>query len=201
MKTFKTFVSEMAKDIGVVSYNPLDKEEKRKEFYENSKNHPHESYPTGDENIESQKIVRDGGKEKQTEYHVNDHNKGETIFKSFIVTHNPTKRLPFKHDEQIAIDKKQNAGLPRGYGRDVIYNHFKNSEHPLRSSDLQFHQGHDMWRDLAHRALADGHHVYYHNGHKLYKTTPKNIDKHLADYFGTHDSHINSHMILSKTEL
>lgn len=202
MKSFITFMSEMAKDIGEKSYNPLDKEEKRKEFYNRSRDDSEHKFPSMDNNVTLQRRVKiDYNGEKQTEYHVNDHDKKEATFRSVIVTHRPTQELPFKHDEQIAIDRQTGVDLPRGFGRDVIYNHFENSEHPLRSSDIQFHAGHKMWHDIAHRALADGHHVYFHDGRKLYKSNEQNLDKHLAASFGKHDDYTNKHIILSKTEL
>lgn len=56
---------------------------------------------------------------------------------------------------------------------------------------------------LTHKALEDGHHVYYHDGNKLHTTNPENIDTHLDSYFGDDKNHSfdNKHMILSKKNL
>ncbi len=208
MKTFQQFITEMAQDLGGHSYIPLDRENKRTEAYARSKDDEHHSYPVADKNIVThKKISAKANGEKQTEYNVNDHNKKETIFQSRIVAHGSTKKLPFRHEEQTEIHKQTGSNLPRGFGRDHTYNHFKNSDLPLRSSDTQFHAGHKMWSDITHRALDDGHHVYFHNGNRLIKSNKDNIDQHIKSSFGGYGDDFNlmgyqnKHMIISKKEL
>ena len=126
MKSFKKFITEMAKDIGEKSYNPLDKVDIRQKFYNRSKDDAEHKFPSMDTPLQK-RVKKDYNGEDQTEYHVNDHAKKEAVFRSVVVAHRPTKQLPFKHDEQIAIDRQTGADLPRGFGRDVIYKHFEGS--------------------------------------------------------------------------
>ena len=202
MKTFKEYLNEMAMNYGDnESSLGLSKEERKSEYSEH-KNDTHHSYPTENKKIElHKKIKKESNGDTTTEYRTNDHSKKETIHRSIIFQNEPTTELPFKHEEQVEVDRKPDSGLPRGYARDVIYNHFKESNIPLKSSISQYIPGHKLWKDIAHRALNDGHHVYYHDGEKLHKSTPKNIDKHLESYFGDSSEHVNKHMILSKSEL
>ncbi len=206
MKTFQQFIAEMALNIGDAKETPLDTKKGRKDFYNISSPMVHHKYVTPDRNIEVQKhtsriVGGDNSGDDVTEYHTNDHTSKETLHRSSIISHAPTKQLPFKHDEQTETYRENNNKLPKGYGTDFIYNHFQNSEHPLRSSDQQYSGGHKMWKKLAHKALDDGHKVYYHNGKELINSDKSNVDAHLNDYFGNNYNHENRHIILSKTNL
>lgn len=206
MKKFKTFIQEMALDIGTSS-QILDNADNRKRSFNRSKNDPVIKYDTGANHILVHKktSTTDDG-EKETEYSTNNHNTGESLHNASIVTHNPTEKLPFTHDEQTSVNRQRHGELPKGYGTDFIYNHFKNNNIPLRSADMQFSGGHDMWKRLAHKALDDGHNVYYHDSNQLHKSTKENVNTHLKNYYGwtnakDNTDYANRHMIISKTDL
>ncbi len=209
MKTFQQFIAEMALNIGDADEVYNQKPIRQREFNK-SKGHMAMEYNTGNENItvhKNTKTIGDEDESKQeTSYHTNDNRTGETLHHATFVTHNPTTELPFHHDEQTAVNRQRSGDLPKGYATDFTYNHFKNSEHPLRSSDMQMTGGHEMWKRLAHKALNNGDHVYYHDSNKLHKSTKQNVDSHLKNYFGwTNDAdkadYGSRHMILSKKEL
>ena len=204
MKSFRYFIGEMAKNLnpGNVDIDvPLDNLNTRREYYKISSNMKHYSSPSFNKDLEVVKHHSIENGEPLIEYHTNNNKTKETIHRSAIITHNPTKRLPFKHDEQVETFRQKDGELPKGYGVDFTYNHFKNNEHPLRSSRDQLIGGNKMWHKLAHKALDDGHYVYFHDGENLHKTTKENIDNHLKSYFGDSDDYTNKHIILSKTEL
>ncbi|MDD4242719.1 MAG: hypothetical protein PHG08_00265 [Bacilli bacterium] len=201
MKTFKTFMNEMATIVSNL-YNELDDEDGkvRKNLYEKSKNNYVEK--TMPNNITLHHNMEIKGGRVYTNYHTNDNNKKETIHYATIIKKNKSKDLPFDHEEQIEVRKQSNnSNLPKGHATDVIYNHFKNGELPLKSSLSQTQQGHKMWERLAHRAMDEGHHVYHHNGTELIKSTPKTIDNHLKSSFGDDVEYSHKHMIISKKEL
>ena len=203
MKTFKEYLYEMALDLGDASEFPFEKKGTRKGIYAFSQSNGFHSNPTpiNDIEVKERTHINYTTKEPITKYYTNDNKKKETVHASTVITHNPTKQLPFKHDEQTDVIRQKSDSLPHGYATNFIYNHFKNSEHPLRSSSEQFNDGNKMWNKLAHKALDDGHHVYYHDGEALNKSNKENIDSHLKSYFGDSPEHINKHIILSKTEL
>lgn len=203
MKTFKNFLNEMARRMNG-SYPVLDDKESRQMYYNEAKNPIHVSYPDPkNKKIELQSHMgRDEETNNQmTVYHTNDHAKKETIHLSEIYRKPPTKQLPFEHEEQSAVHKYSGGGLPKGYATDITYKHFKESKYPLKSSDLQYEGGHKMWQKMSHKAMDEGHHVYYHNGKELIKSTPETLDKHLNDYYGKYPENTKKHMIISKTEL
>ncbi|MDD4242718.1 MAG: hypothetical protein PHG08_00260 [Bacilli bacterium] len=201
MKTFKNFMTEMARSV-VGDYNILGTRKERNENYEFGKNGLHIDYPVKDkQHIQLQQTYSRNDNEPMISYHTNDHEKKETLHISEIVKKLPTRQLPFEHEEQIAAHKYPNEDLPKGYGTNVVYNHFKNSKLPLKSSDIQYQGGHKMWERLAHRAMDEGHHVYYHDSKELIKSTPETIDDHLQKYYGKYPENKNKHMIISKKEL
>lgn len=194
MKTFKEFLSEMAKQLGY-SYNPFTDDKIRKDMYSLSKDHEISHHVNDHINVHKKETP------DSIEYHTNDNRNNETLHYSNVLKHKPNNKLNFYHHEQNQVLRKSSDDLPRHYSEDFIYNHFKNSNVPLKSSDTQFKKGHTMWRNLSHKALDDGYHVYYHDGDRLNKSTKNNIDDHLNSYFGVSDDHENKHMILSKKEL
>ena len=143
MKTFKQFIDEMTRNIGK-SYSFLNNiPSHRKVHYEDSKNN--EIYPlyTGNNDITVHKKI-DGN---TIQYNTNDHNTKETLHKSTIELKEPTKELPFKHEEERTHDRVRNGNLPKHFVTNLIYNHFKESDYPLKTSDMQFNQGKNMWID------------------------------------------------------
>ncbi len=202
MKTVQQFVVEMAMDKGSGYSFLTNSGNTRKSEYMAHNMDTHVNHPiVNNKNIELQKTTKELNGNTTTQYHTNDHNKKETLHRSIIIHHEPTEKLPFKHEEQSEVDRLNGGDLPNGYARDVTYNHFKNSEYPLRSSDEQFAPGHNMWKRLTNKALNDGHHVYFHDGNKLTKSNKENIDNHLESSFGKGEEYANKHMIISKKEL
>jgi len=136
------------------------------------------------------------------EYHTNNHETGETLHRAVIDTHTPSKgKLPFTHITQSEVVRKSGNDLPKNHAKNITYNHFKNQKHPLVSSEEQYDDGHHMWKQLSHRALRDGYHVYHYDGSKLHETTPTNIDKHLKNSFGKSKEFEHKHMIISHHKL
>ena len=204
MKSFKQHLNEMAQDLGPAKANKFVSPDYREIMYDNTEGYKHHSHPVKDnKDIELLSKTENSGAngEKVTKYITNDNKGKETLHRSDIVTREPTKALPFKHDEQTVVARASGGKLPKGYAEDVTYKHFENSEHPLRSSDMQYTAGHNMWKNLVHKALADGHHVYHHNGKRLIETDKGNAEEHLAGSFGVGSEFKNKHMILSKSEL
>jgi hypothetical protein len=202
MIKFKTFIDEMALDLGR-TFSPIERYSyTKKRYFDNSKVYPHHGYPISDnKNIE----VKVNKTPTSIDYYTNNNDTNETLHMSSIKKHQPTQSLPFVHEEQTKVDRTKSDILPKGYATDFIYNHFKTSNIPLRSSDSQYTTGRDMWKRLVTKALTDGHHVYYHDGSFLHKSTKDNIDSHLSSYFGGNKPHDesfqNKHIILSKTIL
>ena len=208
MKKFYEFIEEMARNIGE-PFSPLDKsEDQRKTMYSTNSNFVHHSYPISDnKSIELTKYV---DANKNTTYSTNDHTNKEVLHYSNIKCHNPTKSIPFEHEEQHTVERVKGDKLPKEYATNMIYDHFKKSNIPLKSSNVQYRTGHNMWRKLAHKALEDGHHVYYHDGTTLHKSTKDNVDQHLDSSFGKEERRYGKtispdyetrHMILSKHKL
>jgi hypothetical protein len=206
MKSYKNFIEEMARNIGDSSYSPIkSNKDVRMQYYKQSILYKHHSYPiAGNKEIEIKHGLDHDGNEV---YHTNDNTKKETIHRSVIKTHAPTKKLKFEHQEQKEADRTPDDILPKEYVTNLIYDHFKKSEHPLRSSDSQYLHGHKMWRKLAHKALDDKHHVYYFDGKMLHKSNNDNINSHLDSSFGKSDiirgvppkiNYEHRHIILSK---
>lgn len=200
MKNFKSFLGEMARNIGnftpPIEFYP----EIRKKYYQDSHEEPIHKDMTDD--IKVHKIVSSIDGKPAISYYTNNNKTKETLHKSVVVRHNPNKNLPFFHEENRIIERVKNTkDLPKGYATDFAYEHFKNSKFPLRSSDTQTKHGNSMWKKLTKRALDDNHHVYFHDGEKLNKTNYGNLESHLNSYFDSSDTHENKHMILSKTKL
>jgi len=185
----------MARDVGKVSTFVLKKEIGRKGEFRNSKDNP-KDHDLGDDIHVHKSSYRN-----TTIYHTNDHKSRQTLHISEIKHNKPTKELPFEHIKQDRTERAKTDRLPKKYAQDFIYNHFKSQKHPLVSSESQFHAGHHMWRQLAHRALKDKKHVYYHDGEKLHKSNASNIDHHLDSSFGEGKGFEHKHMIISHHKL
>lgn len=194
MISFKQFLNEMAKNLGV-PYSFLKQEKYRKLIFDQSKDH--DVVDELSDNVKIHKHV-DGD---TIHYSTNDHAKRETLHRSVIHKRKATKLLSFDHEEQNEVDRIKDDSLPKNYATDFIYNHFKKSDVPLKSSNTQYTKGRDLWERLSKKALTDGHNVYYHDGDKLHKSNADNIDYHLNSYFGDTSEHENKHMILSKRPL
>ena len=139
-------------------------------------------------------------KGNETKYTLLDHKKEEAVMQSTIIHHKAGVRdMPFDHDEQTFIDKQKDHPAKAW---EHTYNHFKSSERPLTSSDVQTHQGKQLWHRMTHQAIQDGHHAYYRNEHgKMTKLTLDNLDAHVRKYHGNKFEHGSRNLILSKKEL
>lgn len=208
MKKFRDFIEEMAHNIGDASYSRLNLEPKfRESKYETNSKFEHHSYPLPEDNSVALTKRVEG---KNTTYSTNDNDKKEVLHYSNIKHNGPTESLPFENEEQHIVERVKGGKLPPEYATNMIYDHFKQSNIPLRSSDAQYRHGHNMWRKLTHKALSDGHHVYYHDGKTLHKVTKQNIDDSLDSSFGKTEvkfrkeltpKYEDRHIILSKKEL
>jgi len=198
MKTYKQFIGEMSRDIGS-PYSIINSDiQTRKYNYKLTHKDPEHSYQI---DVPGIKIH---AKPHGTNIHIstNDHDEKQLIHRAVIKRHTPGQNsLPFVHDTQSEVDRVKGGKLPSGHAKDVIYHHMENSEVPLVSSNEQFTTGHEMWKNLTHRALDSGHHVYHFDGKKLHKTTTENIHKHLKNSFGKDEKFKNQHMIISKKPL
>ena len=136
-------------------------------------------------------------------YAILDHGTKETLTYQRFVKHNPGDNgIHFPHYEQEATDRMAGGRLPNGMNRAVAFRHLKTTGVPLVSSASQSESGHKMWRKMVTQAVSKGtHHVYYHDGKDLHKTTADNMEDHLNSYYGNTPEHANRKMILSKTEL
>lgn len=210
MKKYWEFIEEMARNIGDSSYSPMNLyADHRKKLYNHSLNSTHHKFPIPrNKNIEVFHYKNSDGEDN---YVTNDHKSKEALHQSIIKTDETLEKLPFPYQEQNQVDRvKSTDVLPKDYAKDFIYDHFKESNLPLKSSDTQFLNGHNMWKKLAHKALNDGHHVYYYDGTTLHKSTKDSVDKHLDSSFGKEErkngkiispDYEARHMILSKHEL
>lgn len=145
------YLREMAVDIGP-SFSRLTKNRGnyKVDGYLQNKDLPiHSSY----NDIIKTHVFNDGD---STHYYTLDHQNKTVAHYAKIKKDSNTFQFPV--EEQHNVDKdKSNTNLPKGFATEFIYNHFKNSELPLRSSDEQFHDGHFMWRRLVDKALAHKH--------------------------------------------
>lgn len=193
----KFYLNEMAVDYGP-SYSRLTKKENYKgDMYEAAKDLPIHS-----ELNQRFKTHIKSGDDGSTLFYTLDHQQHTAAHHAHIVK--DTTSFPFTAEKQDLVDKdKTNVDLPRGFATSFIYNHFKNSNHPLRSSDEQFHDGHHMWNKLVDNALSDNHHVYYHdkNSGETVKLNDDNKNEYIKKYYGDGDEFSKKHLILSKTPL
>ncbi len=201
MKSFKAYIEEMAKNIGMHSYSPLNSSRESGKTIRNHKFLNTNKDPIIEELPDHVKLHKREFDNK-TEYTTNDHKNEQTLHRALIVHRRKTAEFPFEHEEQTEVDRvKGSDKLPKGHATKVTYDHFEHSNLPLRSSDLQFQKGHEMWHRLVDRALKDGHHAYHWDGERLHKTSTENKEEHLKNSFGKGDEYKNKHMIISKNEL
>lgn len=198
MKTYKQFIGEMAQDIGS-PYSIVNSDiHARKHNYNLTHNDPEHTYQVGVPGIKVHTKTHGNNIHIST----NDHDEKQLIHRSIIKRHNAHENsLPFDHDTQSEVDRVKGGKLPIGHAKDIIYHHMKNSGVPLVSSKEQFTTGHNMWKDLVHKALDAGHHVYHFDGKQIHKTTKENVHNHLKNSFGKDEKFKNQHMIVSKKPL
>jgi len=143
MKTFTQFIGEMARNIGK-PYSFLSSTPRhRSAHYEDSKNNELYPFHTGNNDINVHKKI-DGN---TTHYNTNNHDTKETLHKSIIELKEPTKELPFKHEEEREHDRVRQGNLPKYFVTNLVYDHFQKSKYPLKTSEEQFNQGKNMWID------------------------------------------------------
>jgi hypothetical protein len=186
LKTFREYLNEQSFRLNVP--NQLEQEHERKKMFVAIKDSPiinHISH-----NV---KVHRDEYK-GTTEYHTLDHDKQETLhYCSIKKTHSP---IPC----EVQTGVVKHGDLPKHHATNVIYDHFKQSNLPLKTDKTQSDSAHGMWKRLTKRALDDGHHVYYHDGKSLTKLDHSNLNDHLDKYFED-DIDSDKHIILSKDTL
>ena len=143
------------------------------------------------------KLHRDDSVENATAYVTNNHKKKETAHAAQFKTFGPTKQVPVTHIKQIFVEKSD-SNLPKEYASKLTYDHFKSQEHPLVTSDTQYTPGYKSWKKLLHWALVDGHHVYYHDGETLHKSSKETVDEHHKDSYGASSKDKSEKTMLKK---
>jgi hypothetical protein len=136
----------------------------------------------------------------RTKIYTNDHRHQKTLHQATVVSHQPTADFPHAHLEQKSVDTVKGAN-PRNHATQTIYNFWKAQSLPLRSSNMQFRLGHEMWGRLVDMALNDGKLVYRHDGKELHKVTQQNCKYHVESSFGTSPDKRKDHLILSHAPL
>ena len=140
----------------------------------------------------------------ETTYTTIDHSKRRAIHYTFIKVEPAGDRLPFEHEYQDVVEKVDHPKLGKGYATDLLYSHFLRSAHPLSTSNKQQLGGHKMWRNLAHTAFADGHHVYFWDNAKKtlsHLQTKEQVEHGLNSYFNQSKPGNSGHVIISKNPL
>lgn len=139
-----------------------------------------------------------------THYYTLNHNNNESLHISHIKKHNATSTTPFAYEEQHIVDRVKSTDiLPKGHASSVVYDHFKNSDYPLRSSYEQYKTGHKMWSGLVDKALDDGHHAYHYEESNKHLTPINHDNKQemIGKSFGEGDAFEHKHLVISKTPL
>jgi hypothetical protein len=194
-----TLITEMAMDIGFESFSRIKSNpEYRKALFQSYKNHDivHSVSPTVSVHMRKHSDV--------TEYATLDHQKQELVHFSQIQQNPSTDAIPFAHDTQKLVDRTPSTeSIPRWFATKMTYNHFLNSDVPLRSSETQYHKGHQMWGNLVKMALDDGHYAYHFNEDtkKLTRLDHNNMESSVRGSFGKSDEYERQHLIISKTKL
>ena len=125
----------------------------------------------------------------------------ETLHVSSIELIDSKKESPFVYEIQMNTNRLKDSSLPKNYATDFIYNYFKKSKYPLRSSHSQLIQGRNLWARLVKMALADNYYVYYFDSEKLLLANKGNIDEYIDLYFGKSRDYEKKHLFISKKPL
>ena len=150
-----------------------------------------------DANIVLQRSVNDG----TTLYTTNAVTEKEALHYCKIVTVMYSDDFPFEHEEPTEILRVDTEYTPKGYAGDIVYEHFLQSELPLRTPSLQNLGAHKMWIRLVNRAINDKYNAYFWNGCGLIKINEENKSVYFDAAFGLDDSFAKCHLVISKNEL
>lgn len=197
MKTFKEFVSEMALNIGRPFSLLHDRENFSNTVYSNTEN----SENVMDYGDEIKLHIVKGN--NTVNFYVNDHKNKKTLFTSTIDTVNANSKIPFDHITQSGVDRvKSYDRLPKRFATSFIYNHWNSQSLPLKSSNLQYTTGRDMWSRLVDMAHENKKNVYMIDEYKrLHKVTKENKNDIMDLYFGKESEKENRHLLLSHSKL
>jgi hypothetical protein len=199
MLSFKEFLflSEMTQNMGSPTTD-LEFGDNKKSWFQLSKDH--EIIHSGNSGLKLHKF----SDKDHTYLSTNDHENQETLHRAIFQKFKKSKQIPVDHIKQMVVEKVKNK-TPKEYATKTSYDHWKSQNHPLVTSDTQYKTGHESWKKLLHWALVDGHHVYYHDGEQLHKSTKENVDQHHKSSFGKYGdaSEDTKHkkMIISKDPL
>jgi hypothetical protein len=139
---------------------------------------------------------------ERKDFIVNDHNRKMTLYTSTIITNKPTKFLKNGSIEQVSVDREKDSSvLPKNFATNFIYDHWANQTLPLKSNEMQYTTGHQMWHRLVHRALNDKKHVYMVDNNAIHKVDYGNVNEMLHGSFGKDSEYENKHLILSHQPL
>jgi len=195
---FISSLFEMAKNAGKFSYSRINSNEKyRSSMYPLTKDYPEHTKISDNVSLHKKED------ENSTHYATLNHDTKEILHHAIVKKNRPSEGIPFEHEEQTIVDRIKNQNdIPKGYATDVIYNHFRNSKFPLRSSGDQYLNGHKMWHRLVDMALEDGHGVYYYDENTKEHTpiTKENKNEYLEKSFGDSDDFEHKHIILRKNK-
>ncbi len=133
--------------------------------------------------------------------YTNDVELEETIHVSTIELVVSKKDFPFSFEIQTTVNRLKDSTLPKNYATDFIYDYFKKSKYPLRSSHIQLIQGRNMWVRLVKMALNDNYYVYYFDSERLHLANKDNIDEYINLYFGKGFDYAKKHLFISKKAL
>lgn len=163
-----------------------------KEQYDKAKSLPLERTIT--DGIDMVKETNQNG----IEYHTIDHRTQKGIHRTAIVK-NGIREIKIPHEELRVSDKVEDAELPRNYATDVAYNHFKNSEFPLASSETHSRLGHQSFLRLANRAMDEGHYAYHVKCGTYKELSREELSPNIA--LGKGNEYFSEHLLLSKSRL
>lgn len=190
---FKEFrdLKEMAfqQEIGT----PKDQSKIMKAWYPIVNKHPEVSKISS--NVSLHKYVMPG----ETMYNTLDHENRTMVHQATFTN----ESNPIQCVVQTGVRNYRHPDLPNHHAEKVAYEHFLQSDLPLRSDSSQSTSARNMWSRMAKRALDDGHHVYYSDEDgSLKELNSGNIDEHVNKYFGKDFRvHGKRHLILSKRSL
>jgi len=177
MKSFKQLMSEMSQHLPDKYQLPNDVVQKRS--FDQTKDWPLHDHQIDHPDIKIHKQTSND----HTIIVTNDHKVGKTLHQTTIEHHSATNGHPllrFKHDIQNDVWKVPSKKLPSSHAANLALHHARNSDVPLTASIAQYADGHKMWRNISHKALDSGLHVYHHNREHLQKSTKENLDSHLG---------------------
>jgi hypothetical protein len=196
----ETYINQILNEMAIripTSDNPLNSENKRKLAFIDTQHYP--THKDLGNNIHILKMS-DGN---NTQYVTVDKTNNEVIHQSTISKNSgDTTGVQMTYETQNNVNRQEdNSKLPKGHATNVIYDHFLNSNVPLKSSDTQQEAGHKLWGRLLDKTLDDGHHAYFYNGRNVTKITQETKEEYHKKYFGNDFDANKKHLLISKTPI